>query len=85
MKTENCKKEIRRHLQGKFDLRSPFHQYTSESDFVDSLKDDAFNLLRDNQEPTLERVEKTFLAARLLHAAALIDAAYIQGGQGIIG
>lgn len=81
MKSENCKTEMKRHLFGAFDFNSPFYHFISESDFVESLKDDAFKLLRDNQEPSIERVEKTFLAARMLYAAALIDAAYIQGGQ----
>ena len=81
MKTEKGKTEMKRHLSGQFDYNSPFYQYVSESDFIESLKDDAFNILRENQEPSIERVEKTFLAARLLHAAALIDAAYIQGNQ----
>lgn len=81
MKSENCKTEMKRHLSGTFDFNSPFYHFVSESDFVESLKDDAFNLLRDSQKPSIERVEKTFLAARLLYAAALIDAAYIQGGQ----
>lgn len=81
MKSEKGKSEMKRHLSGRFDYNSPFYQYVSESDFIESLKDDAFNILRENQEPSIERVEKTFLAARLLHAAAMIDAAYIQGNQ----
>lgn len=81
MKSEESKFEMKRHLSGQFDYNSPFYQYVSESDFIDSLKDDAFNILRENQKPSIERVEKTFLAARLLHAAAMIDAAYIQGNQ----
>ena len=81
MKSEKGKFEMKRHLSGQFDYNSPLYQYVSESDFIESLKEDALNILRENQEPSIERVEKTFLAARLLHAAALIDAAYIQGNK----